>query len=159
MQKEIQQRPLDNVLAQLDIDATETFLELSKQEEASLFQKAKQKNVLLGDGNNSNFHRIVQGRKNRNIILSITDLQGNHMTDANSVNAAFLSYYHHLLGEEHQGPICTEELGQMQFVQLGNNLELDELGKDVTEVEIKHSLFDIEDTSAPGEHSSSRLIP
>ncbi|KAF5194015.1 hypothetical protein FRX31_016399 [Thalictrum thalictroides] len=103
IQKEIQQRPLDIVLAQLEIDATETFLELSKQEEASLFQKAKQKNVLLGDGNNSHFHRIVQGRKSRNTILSITDLQGNHMTDVNSVNAAFLSYYHHPLAEEHQG--------------------------------------------------------
>ncbi|KAF5188349.1 hypothetical protein FRX31_022062 [Thalictrum thalictroides] len=105
IQSEIQVRPLDLNLATQEVEAIATYKELSRQEEASLFQKAKQKDVLFGDGNNTYFHRLVQGRRSANSILSIRNADGVLMTDEHGVSDAFISFYKQLLATEHSGPL------------------------------------------------------
>ncbi|KAF5201922.1 RNA-directed DNA polymerase (Reverse transcriptase), partial [Thalictrum thalictroides] len=150
IQTEIQNRPLDLSLALLEIEATMEYRELCRQEEASLFQKVKQNNVTLGDGNNAYFHRLVQGRKNANTIRSVRTEDGNLHQDDTSIKNAFLHYYQALLAQEHESDLQSEDLNSFLFPQLGNQQELQDLARTVSKEEIKNALFDIDDNSAPG---------
>ncbi|KAF5204611.1 Dnase i-like superfamily protein, partial [Thalictrum thalictroides] len=118
IQAEIQARPLDTQLAQMELDASNSYLELAQQEEASLYQMAKKKDALLGDGNNSYFHNLVKGRKSINTILSIRNMNGVMLSEDEDVVDAFLGYYKHLLAEEHSNILQSDDLDSMHFPPL-----------------------------------------
>ncbi|KAF5205013.1 Dnase i-like superfamily protein [Thalictrum thalictroides] len=141
IQHEIQARPLDPQLAQMELDASAIFFDLARQEEASLYQMVKQKNVLLGDGNNNYFHNLVKGRKSANTILSVRNLNGDLAIEEQEVANTFLDYYQHLLAETHPNPLFYDDMENMQFPHLGNTDDLFGLAKDVSRDEIKYALF------------------
>ncbi|KAF5191695.1 hypothetical protein FRX31_018716, partial [Thalictrum thalictroides] len=115
IQSEIQRMPLDMQLAHLELEAINQYQDLARQEEASLHQKAKQKSVHLGDGNNGYFYRMVQGRRRHNTVNSIKTTTGNILKDDTDIKEEFLEFYHKLLAEEHSDSLPISLLDSMHF--------------------------------------------
>ncbi|KAF5178867.1 hypothetical protein FRX31_031545, partial [Thalictrum thalictroides] len=130
IQTEIQQRPLDLNLAELENRAIKEYTQLAKDEEASLRQKATAKNIQLGDQNNGYFHRLVQSRKSCNKIFTITDENNALLETDADIKEGFLAYYKSILGTEHLHPYSAETVEQMDMNMLGNEEELAELAAD-----------------------------
>lgn len=68
------------------------------EEERLLKQKAKIQWLKEGDNNNAYFHRVIQGRQNRNRIESIVDDNGNRQ-EGKEVADLFVSHYKKFIGQ------------------------------------------------------------
>ncbi|KAL9237238.1 hypothetical protein vseg_011814 [Gypsophila vaccaria] len=113
-----------------------------------LAQKSKQNWFKEGDTNSAYFHGIIKGRRTRNKVIEIEDMNGFTKNTPKGIQTAFLEYYKSLLGSSQetkhvhrrivdQGPRCNEHLRDILMTPVN--------GK-----EIKEALFSIPDIKSPG---------
>ncbi|GJY52436.1 RNA-directed DNA polymerase, eukaryota, reverse transcriptase zinc-binding domain protein, partial [Tanacetum coccineum] len=119
----------------------------TKDEELLLFQKAKIKWLSVRDRNNEFFHRMVKNRNHRNRINAIHDEDGRRY-EGDKVAEQFVKHFQNFLGNS----IPVEKIVGMEDL-FKNKLETEEaeyMVRDVSNEEIKHAIFQIEDNKAPG---------
>ena len=73
-----------------------------RAEESFFKQKARIQWLSLGDQNTSYFHKLVNGRQNRNKLLSLTREDGEavegHVEGHEAVKSEVIAYFHRVLG-------------------------------------------------------------
>jgi len=104
----------------------------------------------LGDQKTSYFHKSVNGRHNRNKLLSLTREDGEVVEGHEAVKSEVIVYFHRVLGVDQMPRVLNEEV-----VELAINLKLSStqqhaLAQDVTREEIKHAMFSLKNNKAPG---------
>lgn len=85
---------------------------------------------------------------NRSRIQSICCEDGTRVT-GDQVGIQFQQHFEKFLGTKSDASPMGDEMADM-FIQKVSDMEAMEMIKMVTEEEIKHALFDIEDNKAPG---------
>ncbi|XP_074283415.1 uncharacterized protein LOC141607964 [Silene latifolia] len=120
IQKLLIENPGDIVLLQQEMDMAHDLKELISARDSFFIQKAKVQWSLEGDLNTNYFHHAIKKRNYLNKVFQIEDMNGRPCTDGDSIQAAFLEYYHSLLGSQtetekvnltivRQGACCTAE--------------------------------------------------
>lgn len=146
VQCKIDKDPHDKKLRLKEADPLKEFLEAEADEESFLFQQAKIQWLCEGDKNTKFFHNVLKGRTNKSKIHNIYDNEGVlHVGD--KVATKFVKHFEKFLGQEHQ----VEELDAVGLFsnKLGTGDAMSMI-REVTEVEIKKAMFDIDDGKAPG---------
>ena len=92
----------------------------------------------------------VNGRQNRNKLLSLTREDGEVVEGHEAVKSEVIAYFHHVLGVDQMPRVLNEEV-----VESAINLKLlstqqHVLAQDVTREEIKHAMFSLKNNKAPG---------
>lgn len=116
-------------------------------EERLLKHKAKIQWLREGDANSSYFHDMIKGRVSKNRISEIKDKQGNSF-QGNNVVACFVTHFEEFFKEDNAiYPI--DDPDSLFSKKLDAETAMGLIG-DVTDVEIKTALFDIDDDKASG---------
>jgi hypothetical protein len=139
------------------------FSAIQKAEEAFMKQKARNKWLNLGDQNSRFFHCQVKVRQARNAIKCLFDAEGNRLDTPDQIKEEVISFYQKLLGvsnAENEGEMITTVSTLMDSTISDNTKVL--LAKEVTEEEIKSSMFSLGSEKAPGpmdsQHAFSRKL-
>jgi hypothetical protein len=81
-------------------DAIRNYASIVRAEESFFKQKARIQWLSLGDQNTSYFHKLVNGRQNRNKLLSLTREDGEVAKGHEAVKSEVIAYFQHVLGVE-----------------------------------------------------------
>jgi len=79
-------------------DAVRKYTSTVRAEESFFKQKASLQWLSLGDQNTSYFHKSVNGRHNRNKLLSLTREDGEVVEGHKAVKSEVIAYFHRVLG-------------------------------------------------------------
>ncbi|GJZ31509.1 hypothetical protein Tco_0576556 [Tanacetum coccineum] len=123
----------------------EEYVEVVSDDEKLLYQQAKIKWLSEKDGNTSFFHKILKGKANKSKVFSICDEAGLRY-EGDLVAPQFLNILKTFL-ERFQWSMSIDSSDH--FVNTLNHEDAGNMVKDVTDVEIKEALFDIDDSEAP----------
>jgi len=131
-------------------DAVRKYASTVRAEESFFKQKARIQWLSLGDQNTNYFHKSVNGRQNRNKLLSLTREDGEVVKGHEVVKSEVIAYFHRVLGVDQMPRVLNEEV-----VESTINLKLCSpqqhvLAQDVTREEIKHAMFSLKNNKAPG---------
>ncbi|XP_074290450.1 uncharacterized protein LOC141617164 [Silene latifolia] len=151
IQKMLVENTGDIVLLQQKMDMAHDLKELISARDSFFIQKAKVQWSLEGDLNTNYFHHAIKKRIYLNKVFQIEDMTGRSCTEGDSIQAAFLEYYHSLLGSQTK----TEEVN-LTVVRNGACCTAEHwniLSKPVTVEEVKQCLFSIPKGKSPGPDS------
>ena len=135
------------------------FITVQKAEEAFMKQKARNKLLTLGDHNSRFFHCQVKARQARNAIKCLIDFEGNRLDSPDQIKTEVISFYQHLLGISNainEGDMMnTVSTLMMNTVStlMENSISVADkelLVHDVSEIEIKNTMFSLGSEKAPG---------
>ncbi|XP_043696721.1 uncharacterized protein LOC122647362 [Telopea speciosissima] len=90
--------PNDSDLVILESKAKKKLWEALSTEEKFLKEKSRVKNIQLGDGNNSFFHKSMVCRQNRNHILEVHNERNEVIKEPNLIKMEAVSFYMNLFG-------------------------------------------------------------
>jgi hypothetical protein len=79
-------------------DAVRKYASTIRAEESFFKQKARIQWLSLGDQNTSYFHKLVNGRQNRNKLLSLTREDGEVFEGHEVIKSEVITYFHRVLG-------------------------------------------------------------
>ncbi|KAL9244383.1 hypothetical protein vseg_018163 [Gypsophila vaccaria] len=147
-QTELQASPGDLVLLRAEKEAAIFARFLMESKHRFLIQRAKTKWAQEGDENTAFFHSCIKERRQVNRVVRIRNMNGGLADTSETIQLAFLEYYHQLLGTN-----ATVEHVHKITVQRGLCVSEDQwpgLLVCPTAQEIKAAIFAIEDTKAPG---------
>ncbi|GJV81463.1 RNA-directed DNA polymerase, eukaryota, reverse transcriptase zinc-binding domain protein [Tanacetum coccineum] len=139
--------PHNNSLREEELRVLKAYRAALKDEELFLRQKAKVEWLEVGDRNSKYFHNVVKGRRNRNRISYIEDLNGNPF-HGNNVGDQFVSHFKNVLGRS--SSVLPFNDPDSLFVKKLPVSEALNLVRSVSNEEIKLALFDIDGNKAPG---------
>ncbi|KAL2246328.1 UNVERIFIED_CONTAM: Retrovirus-related Pol polyprotein from type-2 retrotransposable element R2DM, partial [Sesamum indicum] len=121
---------------------------LAEAERNFFYQKAKIHYLKEGDRNTKFFHDMVKRNAARNSITAVTRADGTIITSADAIAQEFVDYYTTLLGtESHTIPVDD---GVFDYGPKLSSELTDELYREVTAMEVKDAIFNINDNKAPG---------
>ncbi|KAL2224581.1 UNVERIFIED_CONTAM: Retrovirus-related Pol polyprotein from type-2 retrotransposable element R2DM [Sesamum indicum] len=121
---------------------------LAEAERNFFYQKAKIHYLKEGDRNTKFFHDMVKRNAARNSITAVTRADGTIITSADAIAQEFVDYYTTLLGtESHTIPVDD---GVFDYGPKLSSELTDELCREVTAMEVKDAIFNINDNKAPG---------
>ena len=92
------------ILCMRERDAVDKYASTVRAEESFLKQKARIQWLSLGDQNTSYFYKSVNGRQNRNKLLSLT------REDGEVVESEVIAYFHRVLGVDQMPRVVNEEV-------------------------------------------------
>ena len=147
VQSRLLQRHCEVNLRKVEQDCLHEFIAVQRAEEAFLKQKARNKWLTLGDQNNRFFHSQVS----RNAIKCLIDSEGNRLEDPARIKHEVVSFYQQLLGQSYVGNEgnMMNKVSALMPNQLSDESKLF-LQKEVTEAEIKATMFSLGNEKAPG---------
>ncbi|GKA81906.1 sodium/hydrogen exchanger 6 [Tanacetum coccineum] len=145
-QKAIDRNPSCSLLCDENAHYLLAFKEASLDEERFLRQKCKIEWLNARDSNTAYFHKIVKSKCVRNIIEIVWD-SSNVLHEGNAVVSAFVSHYEQFLGLEGT-TTPLDDHGLFSRVLSDHNAEF--MVKEVSDSEIKGTLFSMGDDKAPG---------
>ncbi|GKD23408.1 hypothetical protein Tco_1225111 [Tanacetum coccineum] len=99
-----------------------------------------------GDRNSKYVHNVVKGRRNRNIISYVEDLEGNPF-HGNSVGEQFVSHFKNVLGKSSKVLPINDPSGL--FHKKLSEADALYMVRNISDDEIKKALFDIDGNKAP----------
>ncbi|GJR59119.1 hypothetical protein Tco_1501281 [Tanacetum coccineum] len=112
-----------------------------------LFQKEKVKWLSITDRNKAYFNKTIKSRKQRNRIDVVCDENG-RIFEGNDVAEQFIKHFQQFLGESrHVEPIS--DMDSLFWCKL-SSVEAEYMVREVSNEEIKVSMFQIDDNKAPG---------
>ncbi|XP_062021310.1 uncharacterized protein LOC133737845 [Rosa rugosa] len=134
-------------LVNLEKELTKDYHELLSNEE--VFWKQKSRNTWLreGDKNTRFFHLSTIIRRRRNRIEGLQDEYGNWKTNRDDLHTIAVNYFKGLFREKNT--LGVSEAIPNLFPRIEPS-DLGDLSRDVSELEIKNSLFSIGGLKAPG---------
>ncbi|GJU84558.1 RNA-directed DNA polymerase, eukaryota, reverse transcriptase zinc-binding domain protein [Tanacetum coccineum] len=148
VQCQIDKDPTNTELRDEGVEILKNYIEAAEDEEKLLMQKAKVNWLKEGDKNTAYFYKVLKGRLNRSIILSICVEDGTRFENCEVANQ-FVKHFEGFLGISPTTMSLTDDDNGLFEKQI----PLDEANLMIREVindEIKKALFDIDDNKAPG---------
>src|SRR5438132_5305445 len=97
--------------------ARDHLAKLLREEELKYYQRAKVKDVLLGDNNTRYFQMVANGKHRRKIIYSLEHEDGKIEGQAN-LKAYITKFYKELFGEPEESMLSLDEGGTQDIVQV-----------------------------------------
>jgi uncharacterized membrane protein YgaE (UPF0421/DUF939 family) len=88
-------------------DAVRKYASTIRAEESFFKQKARIQWLSLGDQNTSYFHKSVNGRQNRNKLLSLTREDGEVVEGHEVIKSEVIAYFHRVLGVDQMPMFCV----------------------------------------------------
>ncbi|KAL9242031.1 hypothetical protein vseg_016076 [Gypsophila vaccaria] len=148
LQKELGSDPTNGAVMEEEHRCVKELMIKLEARASYLAQKSKQHWFNEGDTNSAYFHGIIKGRRNRNKVIEIEDMNGIIKNSPEGIQTAFLEYYKSLLGSTQmtkcahrkiidQGPKCNDQMREILMAP-------------VTGKEIKEAVFSIPDIKSPG---------
>jgi len=104
----------------------------------------------LGDQNTSYFHKLVNGRQNRNKLLSLTREDGEVVEGHEAVKLEAIAYFHRVLVVDQMPRVLNEEVVESTINLKLSSTQQHVLAQDVTREEIKHVMLSLKNNKAPG---------
>ncbi|XP_043697058.1 uncharacterized protein LOC122647815 [Telopea speciosissima] len=148
IQTSLAAHPNDLNLVSLETAAKKKLWEALCNEEKFLKEKSRVKNIQLGDGNNSFFHKSMVCRQNRNHILEVYSAENEVIKEPNLIKEEVISFYMNLFGAN------VEDVGFFpETVPLQHGLDLaqqNSLIGQVSNKEIREVVFSMMNSKAPG---------
>ena len=114
-------------------------LQLLDQEESYWVNRCHETGLLKGDNNTSYFHKIANGRRRKNTVISLEDGDEIIEGDENLLRHA-TEYYTNLFGPEEDHRIHIDQSLWNEIEQV-SDLDNENLCRHFTEQEIKDALF------------------
>jgi len=114
-----------------------------------LFDRVRH-NGRLGDQNSSFFHKSVNGRHNRNRLLSVTREDGEVVEGHKAVKSEVIAYFQSVLGVKQMPGGLNEEVVESTINLKLSSTQQHVLAQDVKREEIKHAMFSFKNNKAPG---------
>ncbi|KAI9397521.1 hypothetical protein POPTR_003G047001v4, partial [Populus trichocarpa] len=138
------------ILCMRERDAVHKYASTVRAEESFFKQKARIQWLSLGDQNTSYFHKSVNGRQNRNKLLSLTREDGEVVEGHEAVKSEVIAYFHRVLGVDQMPRVLNEEVMESAINLKLSSTQQHVLAQDVTREEIKHAMFSLKNNKAPG---------
>nr|GEV04229.1 hypothetical protein [Tanacetum cinerariifolium] len=120
------------------------YSEAMNDEDKILYHKEKVKWLSVGDRNNACFHKTIKSRQQRNRIDVVCDENGSRFK-GNDVTEQFIKHFQQFLGESRH----VEPISDMDSCKL-SSVEAYYMVREVSNEEIKASMFQIDDNKALG---------
>jgi len=131
--------------------ARDQLTQLLREEEINFFQRAKVKDVILGDNNTRYFHLVANGKHRRKLIFSLDQDEGKIEGQHNLKNY-ITNFYTELFGPPEES-LCTLDSSRFGDIPQVTMEENDFLTSPFTEKEVRDAIFDMEHNKAPGPDS------
>jgi len=144
------------ILCMRERDVVRKYASTVRAEESFFKQKARIQWLSLGDQNTSYFHKSVNGRQNRNKLISLTREDGEVVEGHEAVKSEVIPYFHRVLGVDQMPRVLNEEVMEssinlkLSLTQQHVLAGLDGFKQDVTREEIKHAMFSLKNNKAHG---------
>ncbi|CAN1272874.1 Transposon TX1 uncharacterized 149 kDa protein [Linum perenne] len=119
-----------------------------QQEDLYWKQKARINWIASGDRNTTFFHRTVNATRKWNFIGDLRDTDGNVLTSEKDKGKLAADYFKHLFATEHDG--SQESVFDIGFPRVVTDSMNDSLLAEITDDEIRSTVFSIDPTQAPG---------
>ncbi|GJW84185.1 hypothetical protein Tco_0157330 [Tanacetum coccineum] len=146
VQRDLDRDPFNAVLREEEAVYVQAFNEAVLLEERFLRQKAKVNWLRDGDLNSAYFHKSVKSHISRSRIDVIADSNG-VIYENDQVPNVFVSHYEVFLGQAGEViPVCSNDLFQTRL----NQLDANDMIRDISDGEIKDALFSMGNDKSPG---------
>ena len=134
--------------------------EKRQQNYGKLFkQKSRIQWLQEGDQNTKFFHGVMAARQNRNTIRSLTDSDGNKLTEHSQISNEAINFFQHLIGtKDEQVRGCSKDLLAEILPDSMSNEAGHELIRPVTPEEVKASMFAIDGGKSLGPDGYTSLF-
>lgn len=150
IRRSIQVQPLSRVLFAQEAEAAQIYCKLSRDEESFYKHKSKVQWLELGDQNSSFFFRAVKGCQSKSRIRSLTRDDGSRMELPEAIRDKVVDFYNTLWGrDQRSASVAAGRVTELFEPRLSVEQSCN-LGMEVSDNEIKHALFSIKDSKAPG---------
>ncbi|GJT79954.1 RNA-directed DNA polymerase, eukaryota, reverse transcriptase zinc-binding domain protein [Tanacetum coccineum] len=100
-----------------------------------------------GDRNSAFFHKVVKSNKHKNRILSVLDANGNEV-EGDKIVVEFVNHFKKFLGDAQN--VDNIETIRDIFTKKLTSIEANRMVEEISDNEIKTTMFDIDDNRAPG---------
>ncbi|GKE29844.1 hypothetical protein Tco_1445228 [Tanacetum coccineum] len=147
IQAEVDKYPHNEDIKVKSFKILSEYYEVMKDENNLLMQKAKIEWLKDGNRNTEFFHKIIKGRMHKGRIVLVCNEKGERFEN-DQVAKQFVKHFQEFLSKK---DVATEM--PKDIIVFPNKLSIEEtvkMCKDVSEVEVKNAMFDIEDSKAPG---------
>lgn len=142
-----------NVLACREVE--KELRSLMRKEESMWMQRSRASCLAGGDQNTAFFHRTASGRKKRNLIERVRDIDGQWTDDETNIERIFLEYFQKIFSSEETVGI-DEVVGALSpKVSVDMN---DQLTKSYTEEDVVFALKQMHPLKAPGPDGTPALF-
>jgi len=111
-------------------------------------QKARILWLSLGDQNTSYFHKSVNGRQNRNKLLSLIREDGEVVEGHETFKSEIIAYFHRVLGVDEMPRVLNEEVMESAINLKLSSTQQHVLAQDVTREKIKYAMFSLKNNKA-----------
>nr|GEU82219.1 hypothetical protein [Tanacetum cinerariifolium] len=147
LKKPLRKLNFEQALREEELRVLKAYRAALKDEELFLRQKAKVEWLRAGDNNSSYFHNVVKGRRNRNRISYIENMDGVYFC-GNNVGDQFVNHFKNVLGQSSE--VLPFSKPNSLFMKKLPAAEALKLVRIVSNEEIKLALFDIDGNKASG---------
>ncbi|GJY86276.1 hypothetical protein Tco_0500302 [Tanacetum coccineum] len=145
-QKALDRDPSNVMLREEEASYLQAFNEALLDEEIFLKQRSKVEWLRVGDSNSAYFHNVVKSRVSWSRIDRVLDMHGNCF-EGNTAQEAFIAHFTNFLGQNG----TTTELNDMElYSNKLSNTEAAYMIRDVTNKEIKETIFSMSDDKSLG---------
>ncbi|GJX67235.1 RNA-directed DNA polymerase, eukaryota, reverse transcriptase zinc-binding domain protein [Tanacetum coccineum] len=155
IQAKIDTDPYDKDLRMEESQCILEYVDALKDEEKLLFQKAKIKWLKVRDRNNSYFHKVLKSRSHKNRINTIRDSLGN-LFHGDDVVAQFVKHFQQFLSNVE--PVKDFEPFSYLIQKKLSAANANSMVREVSDDEIKETMFQIDGNKAPGPYGLSSLF-
>nr|GEW90480.1 hypothetical protein [Tanacetum cinerariifolium] len=149
--------PFNMAKRQITVNLVNEYTKVAEDELKLLHQKAKIQWLKEGDKNSAYFHNILKAKKNKSRIQNICCEDGSRV-EGDLVNGQFVKHFQNFLGTTYLVlPLST--MGNIVKLKL-SEAEALYMIKEVSDIEIKEALFDIDSSKAasPDGYTSCRIL-
>ncbi|GJY77569.1 hypothetical protein Tco_0483370 [Tanacetum coccineum] len=146
-QANVEAHPHDNQIKIKAVEILNNYQEAVMDEEKLLYQQAKVEWLREGDRNSAFFHKVVKSNKHKNRILSVLDANGNEV-EGDKIVVEFVNHFKKFL-EDAQNVDNIETIRDI-FTKKLTSIEANRMVEEISDNEIKTTMFDIDDNRAPG---------
>ncbi|KAL2895200.1 hypothetical protein RDABS01_011109 [Bienertia sinuspersici] len=145
----MQSFPADPIISHYEHDISEKLKGLKKAYGSLLSQREKIRWLKYGDENSKYFHQAIKVQQYRKKIVEIKGVDGKVRSTQQGIEEAFELFYQELLGNK----VAERSNVHSNIVQMGPIVTQDHarnLLQEVTDAEIKKTIFSIPGNKAPG---------
>ncbi|GKE26207.1 RNA-directed DNA polymerase, eukaryota, reverse transcriptase zinc-binding domain protein, partial [Tanacetum coccineum] len=146
-QAEVDRYPHDDTIKAKSCKVLQEYYEALNEENSLLMQKAKIEWLKDGDRNTKFFHKIIKGRMHKGRIMSVCN-EKRERFENEKVAEQFVKHFQEFLGKKDL--VMEFPADRIVFPNKLSSDEVDRISRSISEVEVKNSMFDIDDSKAPG---------